>query len=338
MQFENVSIMGLSYVDAPHCLTSAEIEDRIAPTMRRFRAPEGLLASLTGIHERRLWDEGMEPSDAATLAARKLLDETGFDANDLGILINTSVSRTFIEPSIASWVHGNLKLPESCMNFDIANACLGFMNGIQLIANMIEMGQVKFGMVVNAETARHAYENTIQRILDPDIDLKRYRLNFPTLTLGSGSVAMLIGHSDYALDGHKVVNAASLALTEHHKLCIGRMDEMLTDSKKLLQGGIELSVKMRQHILKLWGREPNAVDEIAIHQVSQPHTDQVIEAVGLDEDKVFRIYPKFGNVGPAGVPITVAKSIEAGRLKKGMRLGMFGIGSGLNSLALEVIW
>ncbi|NJL95865.1 MAG: 3-oxoacyl-ACP synthase III, partial [Anaerolineae bacterium] len=58
----------------------------------------------------------------------------------------------------------------------------------------------------------------------------------------------------------------------------------------------------------------------------------------LDEHKVKRIYPMFGNIGPAGVPIVVAKAAEEGRLQSGETIGLYGIGSGLNSMIMDVVW
>ena len=50
------------------------------------------------------------------------------------------------------------------------------------------------------------------------------------------------------------------------------------------------------------------------------------------------LYPEFGNIGPAAVPITLSKAAESGRLHKGSRVALMGIGSGLNCSMAEIIW
>ena len=75
MNFENLSIVSVSHVDAPHIITSAEIQAELSETMGRLGLPDTLLEGIAGIHERRFWDEGVEPSDAATLAAEAALHE-----------------------------------------------------------------------------------------------------------------------------------------------------------------------------------------------------------------------------------------------------------------------
>ncbi len=79
-------------------------------------------------------------------------------------------------------------------------------------------------------------------------------------------------------------------------------------------------------------------DHLVIHQVSRTHTEKFAEVLGLDLEKVFRLYPGFGNIGPAGVPIVLSKLNEAGRLASGERIALMGIGSGLNCTMAEVVW
>lgn len=339
MRFENVSILGLGYVDAPHRITSAEIEDQLTPIMERYSLPTGMLESLTGIVARRFWDIGVQPSEVATMAAELALEDAGIDREKIGIIINTSVCKDYIEPSVASLVHGNLKLSPRAINFDVGNACLGFINGMQIIANMIELGQVDYGLVVDGEGSRHAIESTLNRMLDPQSDLRTFRNQFATLTLGSGAAAMVLCRTDLAPEqGHRILGSVSLAATQYNRLCLGQPDEMITDSKHLMAAGIELSVAMTNYMQTEWGKVPNDVDEVVMHQVSQPHTDKVIEAACLEESKVFRIYPEFGNVGPAGVPLVLGKSLQQGRIQPGDNVGLFGIGSGLNTMVMDVQW
>ena len=68
-------------------------------------------------------------SQAATAAALIAIERAGIPKDRIGVLINTSVCRDYIEPSTACLVHGNLELGRSCLNFDLGNACLGASAG-----------------------------------------------------------------------------------------------------------------------------------------------------------------------------------------------------------------
>jgi 3-oxoacyl-[acyl-carrier-protein] synthase-3 len=45
-----------------------------------------------------------------------------------------------------------------------------------------------------------------------------------------------------------------------------------------------------------------------------------------------------GNIGPASVPIVLAKAVQLGKVKAGDRIALLGIGSGLNCSMAEVVW
>jgi 3-oxoacyl-[acyl-carrier-protein] synthase-3 len=338
MDFDNVSVLGVAHVDAPVRVSSGEIEQKLAPTIQRLGMRPDLLREISGINERRYWENGVQPSDAATLAGEKVLSSTGIDRSELGVLINTSVCRDYVEPSTACIVHSNLGLPETCMNFDLGNACLAFINGMDMVGNMIERGQIEYGIVIDGESSRFSTERTIERLLDPGVDEATFRENFATLTLGSGAAAMVMGRSDKAPGSHRFVCSTTLAATEHCRLCYGQVDKMVTKPSELLVAGIELAIRTWDKATKEFGWRVDDFDHFVLHQVSKAHTDKFVGTLGLDPEKVFRLYPDFANIGPAGVPIVLSKLEEAGRLSSGDRIAVMGIGSGLNCTMAEVTW
>jgi 3-oxoacyl-[acyl-carrier-protein] synthase-3 len=338
MNFENLSIVSVRHVDAPHVVTSAAIQAELAETMERLGLPPNLLESLAGIHERRFWHEQTRPSDAATLAAELVFEESDVDRSRLGILINTSVCRDYIEPSTACLVHGNLKLPATCMNFDVGNACLAFLNGMEIVGNMIERGQIDYGMVVDGESSRFLTESTIARLKRPETDMNTFREEFASLTTGSGAVAMLLARADLAPDGHRFRGTYSLAATEHNRLCLGQLERGVTDTKGLLVAGIGLSQRTWSQAQEHLGFGDADVDQYCIHQVSQRHAEQLAANLEVDLEKALLIVGQFGNIGPASVPIVMSKAQDLGRIRAGDRVVLAGIGSGLNCTVGEVIW
>jgi 3-oxoacyl-[acyl-carrier-protein] synthase-3 len=338
MRFDNVSILSVRHVDAPHRVSSEEIERRLAPTLDRLGMRPDLLREASGIVARRFFDDDVQPSDAATEAASRALEASGIDPDRLGILINTSVCRDYVEPSTACLVHGNLGLPATCMNFDLGNACLGFINGMDMVGNMIERGQIDCGIVVDGESSRFVTERTIAQLLDPEIDEAAFRASFATLTLGSGAAAMVLGRSDLVGDGHRFIGGVNQAATQHNRLCFGQVDHMVTDTRALLVAGLELAATTWGRAVNELGWTADGLDWFVLHQVSAPHTDKLTQTLGLDPAKIYRLYPEFGNVGPAGVPIVLSKLREEGKLHPGQRIALLGIGSGLNCTMAEVLW
>jgi 3-oxoacyl-[acyl-carrier-protein] synthase-3 len=294
MLFQHVSIASVVHVDAPHALSSDDINDRLRPTLTRLGIRADVLKDIAGIHSRRMWDDETLASDAATMAAEKALAEVGVDRARIGLLVNTSVSRDFLEPSTASIVSGNLGLSENCQNFDVANACLAFLNGMDIASRMIERGEIDYALVVDGETANLVYEKTIQRMLSPDIGEDDFRSELASLTLGCGAAAMVLARRELAPDAPRYRGGVTRAATQWNGLCRGNLDRMVTDA--------------------------------------------LVKTVGIDPRKVFTIFREHGNIGPASVPIVLSKLKEMGRLRKGQRIALLGIGSGLNCSMAEVVW
>jgi len=338
MLFKNVSIAGLAHVDAPHTLTSKEINEQLKPTLDRLGIRTDVLGDIAGIHARRLWDDEQQASDVATMAARKALADAGVTADQIGLLVNTSVSRDYLEPSTASIVSGNLGLSEHCQNFDVANACLAFINGMDIAARMLERGEIDYALVVDGETANLAYKKTLERLTSPDITEEQFRNELATLTLGCGAAAMVMSRADLVPEAPRYKGGVTRSATQWNKLCRGNLDRMVTDTRMLLIEGIKLAQKTFIAAKQALGWAVDELDQFVIHQVSQVHTAAFVKAFGIDPKKVLTIFGEHGNIGPASVPIVLSKLKELGRLKKGDRIALLGIGSGLNCSMAEVVW
>ena len=337
-RFENIAISGLAHVDADVVVSSSEIEAQIAPTMERLGMPLGLLEGLTGIENRRFWSEGTSPSDGAAMAAEKVLAEGPVASTDISAVINTSVSRDYLEPSTAAIVQGKIGLGEYCINFDVGSACLGFLQGAALAAAQIERGEYKHALIVAGETGRPLVENTIRNLQDPNIDDSTFRDQFASLTLGSGAAAMILskGEPDDGLP--RFVGGLTVSATQHHDLSVGDFQGMRTDTQALLKAGLDLATVAWGDSTDAFGWTHEDVHTYAIHQVSKVHTDLLIDLLGFDGNKVPRIYPQHGNMGPAAVTTVLSKEVEAGNVKSGDKVLLTGMGSGINSSVFEVVW
>jgi acyl-CoA:acyl-CoA alkyltransferase len=338
MLFQHVAIAGLAHIDAPRRLSTDEINARLRPTLDRLGIKTDVLQDVAGIHARRLWDDDVQASDAATLAGVKALADAGIDPSRVGLLVNTSVSRDFLEPSTASIVSGNLGLPDTCQNFDVANACLAFLNGMDIASRMIERGEIDYALVVDGETANLAYDKTMERMLSPDVTEEQFRNELATLTLGCGAAGMVLARAELAPGAPRYKGGVTRAATQWNTLCRGNLDRMVTDTRMLLIEGLKLAQSTFVAAKAALGWAVEELDEFVIHQVSKAHTAAFIKAFGIDPKKVMTIFGEHGNIGPASVPIVLSKLREMGRLKKGDRVALLGIGSGLNCSMAEVVW
>ncbi len=334
VRYDDVALLSVASVLPSRITTSDEIEDRLTDVLKRLRLKPGLLRRVAGVNERRNWAEG-ESSDEATIAAgERALAEAGVDPSQVGLLINTSVTRKHLEPSVAVRLHHGLGLPSSAINFDVANACLGFINGMTLAAGMIQSGQIEYAIIVNGEDADEIQVNTVDRLTRGGLDRDAFMSEFASLTLGSGSAAAVLGRASTHPEGHRIIGGVTRAATQFHELCVGSVDGMFTDAKALLKGGLALVVDAWKEAQSTFSW--SGMDRYITHQVSSVHTNAIVKAVGLDRGRVPTTYPTLGNVGPASIPITLAAEQET--LDRGDRVLLMGVGSGLNTSTLELQW
>ncbi len=349
MQYEKVCVESFGYELPGNIVTSLSLEERLAPIYDKFNLSYGRLEMLTGIRERRFWDDDIMPSQASIKAAEKAISKSGVNKEDIGCLLHTSVSRDFLEPATATVVHDSLGLPPKATIFDISNACLGFINGMVTLANMIELGQIKAGIVVGCESSKRLIDTTIYKLLkDPDITRDKLKLAFATLTLGSGAVAAVLTHSSLSQNGHKLLGGVTRAASQHNGLCRIEADtcffdprispDMYTNSTELLKNGAKLAPDTWEAIKQeLEWKNPD-VDRFFTHQVSTVHSKLLFETLGLDKAKDFSTVEYLGNIGSVSLPITMAIGIDRGCLSPGDKAAMLGIGSGIVCLVLGLEW
>lgn len=338
MRYERVRLVGIEVELPPEELSTAALEQRLAPLFRRIGVPSGVIEALTGIGARRLWPEGASAADGAVRAARKLLAGYPPPPSGVGALVSTSVSKEYLEPPTASLVAGDLGLGAECLNFDVSHACLGFLTGMTTVANLIELGQIECGVVVAGEGSRVVTNGTVERLLAPGVDFRTFGEHLATLTLGSMAVAALLVHERHAPDGHRLLGGVARAATRHSRLCLGTATEMRTDATTLLREGVELAHATFGAARAELALEVADVREFVLHQVGKANHDALLQRLGLPPDRALRLYPQFGNVGAAGVPFTLHQAVERGRIRAGDTALLMGIGSGLNCTMLGIRW
>lgn len=333
-RYRETSVLAVAAVDAPEIVTSAQIDEWLAPAYEHAGLRGGMLEQLAGIVERRWWPSDVTFADAAAMAGAKALAEAGVNPADVGLLIDTSVCRERLEPSASVDVHRQLGMSTACMNFDLSNACLGFMSGMQLAATMIDAGQIDYALIVDGEGSRYTQQVTIERLNAGGATREDILENFATFTLGSGGAAMVLGRASLHSQGHRFVGGVTRAATEYNQLCLGDLEGMRTDSRALLEAAVVLArdtwTDARAHF------DWDDLDMYVIHQVSKMHTEAITRALEIDPQCVPQSFPTRGNIGPASIPFTLALNSEG--LTSGDRIACMGIGSGLNSAVIEIEW
>ncbi|MDA7980573.1 MAG: 3-oxoacyl-ACP synthase III [Pirellulales bacterium] len=348
MRYRNVFLESIGYVLPSWVVSSEELEAQLAPVYDRLRLPEGRLELMSGIRQRRLWEPGVLPSEKSSAAGQLALDAAEIQASQIGAVFHCAVCRDQLEPATSCHVHRRLQLPSNCLVHDVSNACLGFLNGMILAANMIELGQIESAIIVSSEGSRELVERTILE-LNTNESLTRddIKLAVASLTIGSAAVAAVLTNKQLSQRGTKLTAAVSRAYSEYDQLCRGTADQgvaqgmrplMQTDSEQLLIAGVSAAEDCFQEFLQeaSWSRDQ--INRTVCHQVGKAHRKALLQAIELQAENDFTSYELLGNTGSAALPVTTALATEAGFLNADDQVALMGIGSGINVVMLAVEW
>jgi 3-oxoacyl-[acyl-carrier-protein] synthase-3 len=350
MKYSKVFLEAFGYEIAPVVVSSSELEARLRPVYDALHLSPGQLEALTGIVERRWWEEGYRLSEGAVVAARRALETAGIRPDQVDALIYGGVCREYFEPATACRVASDLGISSGATVYDISNACLGVLNGIIEIANRIELGQIRAGLVVSCETAREINDIMIERMCEQR-SMEFFKLSLATLTGGSGAVAVLLTDGSFSQQPRRrLLGGATQTAPQFHGLCRWGIEALrpltphhflqftATDSAAVLTHGVELGIRTWQAFLRRLGWVKERIDKVICHQVGASHRDTILRSLGISTDKDFSTFPYLGNIGTVSLPLTAAIAEDREVLLPGDRVAFLGIGSGLNCLMLGVEW
>lgn len=341
MKYQRVCLEAFGYSLPEEVILTSTVEQWLDRLYQRLNLPDGRLEKVTGIRERRFFPPGVSPSEISAKSVNCAIQNSGLDKSCFGALIHGSVCRDYIEPSTACVVHHAAKLPQECMIYDVSNACLGIVNGMLQVANMIELGQISAGVVVGTECGRSLVENTINHLnTDQTLTRETIKDSLASLTIGSASVAVVLCVKELSQYHHQLHTSVVHSNTEHYGLCKskGLAAFMQTDSKELLKQGVATIDEALERFLveANWSRED--ITKTITHQIGAAHRMRMFETLGLSLDADFSTIERLGNTGAAALPVTMALAIEDQFIDSGDRVAMLSVGSGISSQIIGVDW
>jgi 3-oxoacyl-[acyl-carrier-protein] synthase-3 len=374
MQYSRVYLESIGYELAPVVISTDELEARLEPLYKALHLPKGQLEALTGISERRWWHKDYSVAHGAAVAAKKALAASNVAIKDIDVLIYAGVCREQLEPATACHVAAELGVSSDAMIYDVSNACLGVLNGIVEVANRIELGQARAGLVVSCETAREINDVVIDRMIESK-SMDVFKNAVATLTGGSGAVAVLVVDQELST-GHRrqLLGGATKSAPQFHNLCrwgwesvVPTVDRILhtqggtllksafdkafekgmrhivtpfmaTDAGSVLKYGVDLGTKTWHAFLTKLGWRVDQMDKVICHQVGTLHRDTILKSLGIPAHKDFSTFEYLGNIGTVSLPLTAALAEERDHLRPGDKVGFLGIGSGLNCMMLGLKW
>jgi acyl-CoA:acyl-CoA alkyltransferase len=309
--------------------TSVEVEDMIAASNPDLVFPQGIVETMTGVRSRCVADEGVNASDLAASAARRVLEQTGTRAGEVDLVIFASASQDMLEPATANMVQE--KVGTACPVFDVKNACNSFLQGIQVASALIKTGAAHRALVTTGETPSRCIKWSVR-------DRDDFKYSFPGYTLGDAGAAALVIASD---DERGIFHQSFQTVSRHWQVATipgggsahPRGDEysyFRSDGTALRDAFVENGAGILERALAVTGTCLEDYRRILVHQVAMPFLRVFIDVTGVPAEKVEVTLPDLGNIASTTLPVAFAQSEARGGIQPGDNVLWIGLASGIS--------
>ncbi|MRD72860.1 beta-ketoacyl-ACP synthase III [Rhodocyclus tenuis] len=272
----------------------------------------------TGIRFRHLADAATTTSDLAVEASQRALQSAGVSAADIDLIIVATSTPDYVFPSVACMLQGRLG-NSGATAFDVQAVCSGFVYALTIAEKFIRAGGHRRALVVGAEV--------FSRILD-------WQDRSTCVLFGDGAGAVVLEAADAP-----GILASSLHADGAYRdiLCVpGNVrDGQVTgdpflrmDGQAVFRFAVKALSEAAQESCESAGVTPTQVDWLIPHQANIRIIEATARKLGLDMSKVIVTVDSHGNTSAASVPLALDAAVRDGRLQRGQKVLLEGVGGG----------
>lgn len=320
-----VEIAQIAYYLAEHIERSSDLK-RDNPDWRTDD-----IESKTGVLQRHIAPSDQTAADLAVEAALKLFD-SGVSRQSIDGLIFVTQSPDYTLPTSACIIQARLKLPTTCLAFDVNLGCSGYVYGLAIGGSIIETGIAKRVLLLCGETYSK-YIKTDDRTSRPLFS------DGAAATLLTRSQVDRFGPFDLGTDGSGAENLIVRSSGARVESDESRASEVLEmKGSEIFMFTMSMVPKNVWNVLDRAGKSMEDVDLFVFHQASKLVLDNIARHLQIPSEKLFTNYQNIGNTVSATIPIALKDACDQGRLKKGDTVMLVGFGVGYSWGSCLVEW
>ncbi|MBN8571203.1 MAG: ketoacyl-ACP synthase III [Ignavibacteria bacterium] len=290
----------------------------------------------TGIKERRYLDKDKPTSTMAIPAVQMLLKNRGISAEELDVIIVSTVTPDMPYPSTACIIQEAI-CAKNCWGFDLSAACSGFLFAINTGAKLIESGSYKKVLVVGA---------------DKMTSISNYKDRNTCILFGDGAAAVLLeptedkeyGIIDSILHidgsgGEFLYQPGGGSLhPASHETVDKDMHFVHQDGKAVFKVAVVGMADVSEEIVLKNNLKGEDISYLVPHQANMRIITAAGERMGLPPEKVMVNIHKYGNTTCATIPLCISEYWHEGKIKKGDYIVLASFGAGYTWGSVLVRW
>src|SRR5262245_37719178 len=335
-----VRITGVAAEIPPTVVTTAEIEER-AGLWERFHLEPGWLEHVTQVRERRWAAPDVTPSELAAAAGRKALDEAGVDPLEIDVVLFGGITHDFLEPATANVVADAVGAWKARV-FDVANACNGLIDALDVADALIRSGRARRALVATGERAS-IVTNWQARTIEEFLPL------VAGLMVGDGGGALVLEAADEPERGLRArefrsnpaqwrlaVAGINRPTNQACEICGGIQDlRFATEGRRMFEVGIAMMPPTVSAVMERTGWSYEDLDIAFCHEAHRKFIDN---GMAETRDKIWSTVERFGNTSTFSLPLAMAEARAAGALVPGKKVLLMAGGAGMSTAAMTLIW
>ena len=285
---------------------------------RGIETDDEWIVTRTGIRTRHLAEPGTTSSALGLEAAKRALDMAGITADQIDLIIVATSTPDFIFPSTACIIQGQLG-NKGAAAFDVQAVCAGFTYALGIAEKFICSGSHQRALVIGAEV--------FSRILD-------WNDRGTCVLFGDGAGAVVLEASDkpgiLATAMHADGSQFGI-LNVPGQVCGGQVtgDPFLRmDGQAVFKFAVRVLAEVAQEVCATAGVASSEVDWLIPHQANIRIIEATGKKLGVDRDKVIVSVDRHGNTSAASVPLALDEAVRDGRIQRGQKVLLEGVGGG----------
>lgn len=321
-------ILGTGHYLPEKVLTNVDLEKMVDTN-------DEWIVERTGIRERHIASPGEVTTDLALKAARQALAAANLGAEDLDLIIFSTVTGDQVMPSSACVLQHKLGARQ-VMAFDLSAACSGFVYGLAVADQFIKTGFYKRVLVVGAEIL-HRYVNYTERET--------------CILFGDAAGCVVVGraepddqsgilschlHSDGALGDLFVLPAGGSAMPFTQAVLDQNLQYVKMKGREIFKNAVRTMTQRCQEALDANNMTNTQVDWLIPHQANLRILESVAHYFKIPIEKVIVTLGHTGNTSAATVPVALDVAVRDGRIQRGHNVLLTAFGAGLTSGSVMV--
>ena len=276
------------------------------------------IVTRTGIRSRHLAPAGTTASQLGCEAARRALDMAGVEATALDLIIVATSTPDFIFPSTACLIQAQLG-NKGATAFDVQAVCAGFAYALGIAEKFIRSGSHKRALVIGGEV--------FSRILD-------WQDRGACVLFGDGAGAVVLEAAEtpgiLATAMHADGSYAGI-LNVPGQISRGQVtgDPFLRmDGQAVFKFAVRVLAEVAQEVCAAAEMDSADIDWLIPHQANLRIIDATGRKLGIAPEKVVVTVDRHGNTSAASVPLALDEAVRDGRIQRGQKVLLEGIGGG----------